>query len=149
MDGHTFDIKSEQAIRNRIAAWRQAVVDGDLERVVGFYVDDIVAYDAVDALAARGLAAYRKAWEKGFAHLDGGQMVFELGELAVSAAGDLGYAHALIRCGSSADGVEQTGWMRYTGCWRRQGGRWLIAHEHFSVPFSMDGDAKPLFELQP
>ena len=38
--------------------------------------------------------------------------------------------------------------MRVTVCFRRTGGRWLIAHEHFSVPFDMES-GKALMNLEP
>jgi ketosteroid isomerase-like protein len=38
--------------------------------------------------------------------------------------------------------------MRVTQCFRKQGERWLIAHEHFSVPSDMES-GKALFDLTP
>jgi ketosteroid isomerase-like protein len=38
--------------------------------------------------------------------------------------------------------------MRVTVCCRNTSGRWLIAHEHFSVPFDMES-GKALLSLEP
>jgi ketosteroid isomerase-like protein len=38
--------------------------------------------------------------------------------------------------------------MRVTQCLRQQNGRWLIMHEHFSMPCDMES-GKALFDLQP
>jgi ketosteroid isomerase-like protein len=38
--------------------------------------------------------------------------------------------------------------MRATVCLKEIGGRWLIAHEHFSVPFDMQS-GKAMFDLTP
>ena len=36
-----------------------------------------------------------------------------------------------------------------TACFRRDRGRWRIAHLHNSVPFAMDGCDKALLDLKP
>jgi uncharacterized protein (TIGR02246 family) len=151
MEARLMASDAEQAIRDALDAWQRAVLDADLDRTMSFYAPDVVAYDAVDKLRFEGRDAYRGAWEKGFSCVpEGGRMIFELGPVTVAAGEGVGFTHGLVRCGmADADGAEQSGWMRYTGCWRREGDRWLIAHEHFSVPFSMDGDPKPLFHLEP
>eukprot|EP01030_Chromulinospumella_sphaerica_P028227 gene28227-28552_t len=46
------------AINTLIEQWKQAVVAKDVEQIVSFYADDIVAFDAVNALQFKGKAAY-------------------------------------------------------------------------------------------
>jgi ketosteroid isomerase-like protein len=36
-----------------------------------------------------------------------------------------------------------------TACYRKINGKWLIAHEHVSVPFYMDGSYKAAIDLRP
>ena len=38
---------------------------------------------------------------------------------------------------------------RMTACYRKISGRWLITHEHVSVPFYMDGSYKAAVDLKP
>jgi uncharacterized protein (TIGR02246 family) len=140
---------AETEIGDLIHQWRQAILDHDHDRIATFYASDILAFDAVDSLQLKGREAYRNAWQRGFEHLKGGRIVFDLAEVAVTAGEDVAFSTAMVRCGgTSPDGKEQTGWMRYTGCWRRQGGRWLVAHEHFSMPFAM-ADGNVMFNLEP
>lgn len=40
-------------------------------------------------------------------------------------------------------------WFRSSVLLKKQGPAWKIAHVHNSVPFSMDGEARALFDLQP
>jgi ketosteroid isomerase-like protein len=65
-------------------------------------------------------------------------------------AGDeVAFGHYLLKCGATGeDGGEQTGWTRATVCWRKRSGRWMVAHEHFSVPFDMES-GKALLGLEP
>jgi ketosteroid isomerase-like protein len=59
--------------------------------------------------------------------------VFEIDELEVEAGDDVAYAFALLRCGTPeelAERPEQR--LRLTLGLRREGGRWVVAHEHHS-----------------
>ncbi|MCI0611683.1 hypothetical protein L0244_01705 [bacterium] len=38
--------------------------------------------------------------------------------------------------------------MRWTGCYRKNNGKWLIVHEHVSVPVDLKND-KALMDLKP
>lgn len=41
------------AIHTLIKQWKQAVVAKDIDKIVSFYADDIIAFDAVSALQFR------------------------------------------------------------------------------------------------
>jgi ketosteroid isomerase-like protein len=76
------------------------------------------------------------------------EMIFEMHALELSVRDDIAFGHYLSRCGGVEDGREKTSWMRATVCLREIDGRWLIVHEHFSVPFDMQS-GKAMFDLQP
>jgi ketosteroid isomerase-like protein len=40
--------------------------------------------------------------------------------------------------GTRANGEKTDVWVRATVGFRRNGGKWMIVHEHFSVPIEMD-----------
>ena len=46
------------AIHTLIEQWKQAVVAKDIDKIVSFYADDIIAFDAVSALQFKGKVAY-------------------------------------------------------------------------------------------
>lgn len=52
--------------------------------------------------------------------------------------GDVAFVHALTSM-TGTKGGEFTLWCRSTFGLRRIGGRWLVLHQHQSVPFHMDG----------
>ena len=39
--------------------------------------------------------------------------------------------------------------VRVTACHRKINGKWLITHEHVSVPFYMDGSYRAAVDLKP
>ncbi len=48
-----------------------------------------------------------------------------------------------------ADGEKVDMWLRETLCFRKIDGRWLVTHEHASVPFYMDGSERAALDLKP
>jgi len=134
-------------VRRLIDDWADAVRACDLDRIMAAYTADVLAFDAIAQLQFKGAEAYRKHWQACLELCAG--MIFEIHDLEIEAEGGVAFGHYLVRCGGTGpDGKEQTGWMRVTfGC-RRTGGRWQVAHEHFSVPFDM-ASGKALMNLEP
>jgi len=61
--------------------------------------------------------------------------VFEVESLEVTAGAEVAFAFALLRCGTAADlarDPEQR--LRPTLGLRKEGGRWIVTHEHHSFP---------------
>jgi ketosteroid isomerase-like protein len=55
--------------------------------------------------------------------------------LDVTAGEDVAYAHALLRCGTAQELAEKpANRLRLTLGLRKEGDRWLVAHEHHSFP---------------
>jgi ketosteroid isomerase-like protein len=134
-------------IRRLIEDWAEAVRGCGLDRIMAAYTPDILSFDAIGQLQFKGAEAYRKHWQACIEMCSG--MIFEVHNLEIETGNGVAFGHYLVRCGGTgADGREQVGWMRVTVGFRRAGGRWLIAHEHFSVPFEMES-GKALFHLEP
>jgi ketosteroid isomerase-like protein len=66
----------------------------------------------------------------------------------VHADGDVAFVHTLSSM-SGTKGGEFTLWFRATFGLRRVEGRWVIVHQHESVPFLMDGSFLAATGLQP
>jgi ketosteroid isomerase-like protein len=59
----------------------------------------------------------------------------EIRDLTILASGDVAAAHMLIRTsGTLKNGHEVGYWVRATICCQRSHNRWLITHEHISLP---------------
>lgn len=124
----------ERQVGDMLAAYHEAVRAADLERIGSYYEDDIVAYDAIAALEFRGREAFMSHWRMCLEMCEG--FVFKPADVEIRAGGDLAYGHYLVECGGAGpDGETHTSWMRASFAARRAGGRWRIAHEHYSLPF--------------
>ena len=69
-------------------------------------------------------------------------------EPTVHVDGDVAFVHTLSSM-SGTKGGEFTLWFRSTFGLRRIAGRWLIVHQHESVPFHMDGSFRAAVGLEP
>ncbi|MCA1929030.1 nuclear transport factor 2 family protein [Rheinheimera sp.] len=138
-----------QSIQQLATSWAAAVASQDLTRIMTFYADELVAYDAVAQLQFTGKAAYQAHWQKCLEFCSGGHSKFELRDLKIQQNDAIGFSHALVYCeGSNEKGETQGCWMRLTQGWQKQQDNWRIFHDHFSVPFDMVSGAV-LFELTP
>lgn len=141
-------ISDAAEVRALVDDWVDAVRAGDIEAIMACYRPDIVAFDAAAQLRFEGKDAYRKHWESCLAMWPD-QGIFEVRDLRVEARRDLAFGHYLSRCGGTApDGTVKAAWTRGTVCCVKAGGRWQVAHEHFSAPFDM-ASGKALFDLEP
>jgi uncharacterized protein (TIGR02246 family) len=125
----------QQQIRTLIERWAKAVHATDLDAVLADHSDDIVMFDVPPPDdGVRGIDAYRETWPPFFEWQARGAS-FEIVELDVTAGDDVAYAHALLRCGMPEELAERPERrLRLTLGLRREGGRWVVAHEHHSFP---------------
>jgi uncharacterized protein (TIGR02246 family) len=120
-------------IRALIERWAQAVRGHDLAAVVADHADDIVMFDVpLPEDGVRGIGAYRASWPPFFGWLASGGS-FDIVELNVTAGADVAYAYALLRCGTAEDlAAHPDNLLRLSIGLRKDGGRWVVAHEHHS-----------------
>src|ERR671911_2852301 len=138
---------AEAQIRALIDGWVEAARANDIDGIVAVYAPDIRSFDAIAHLQFKGIDAYRKHWEACMAMCP--SPIFEIHDLGIEAGDGVAFGHYLLRCGTTGeDGKEQAGWTRGTVCCRKRSGRWMVAHEHFSVPFDMES-GKALLGLEP
>ncbi|MPY47870.1 DUF4440 domain-containing protein [Streptomyces sp. K1PN6] len=124
-----------EQIRDLIERWAAAVHQGALNVVTADHADDIVMFDVPPPYeGVRGLDAYREVWPPFFTWQAQGAC-FEIEELEVTAGEDVAFAFALLRCGTEEELADQPDLrMRLTLGLRKEGGRWVVAHEHHSFP---------------
>ncbi|GCB43444.1 SgcJ/EcaC family oxidoreductase [Streptomyces sp. NL15-2K] len=122
-------------VRTLITRWAEAVHRGDLDGVLADHAEDIVMFDVPPPHEGiHGLAAYRASWPPFFEWQAQGAR-FDIESLDVTAGTDVAYAHALLRCGTPEElAAQPTLRLRLTLGLRKEGGRWLVAHEHHSFP---------------
>ena len=103
--------------------------------MVADHADDIVMFDVPPPEdGVRGIDAYRATWPPFFEWQRSGAS-FEILSLDVTAGEDVAFAWAPLRCGT-ADELQgdPENRLRLTVGLRKEGGRWVVAHEHHSFP---------------
>jgi len=126
---------NEQEIRALIQRWAAAVRAGDLEAVLADHAEDIVMFDVPPPEeGVRGLDAYRETWPPFFEWQRSGAS-FEIVSMDVTAGTDVAFVWALLRCGTAEELRQDPGnRLRLTVGLRKDGDRWIVAHEHHSFP---------------
>jgi ketosteroid isomerase-like protein len=128
----------------------EALKAKDVNAIMAAYVPDetLVVFDVVPPRQYVGWKAYKKDWEDFLALFDGAIMV-ALTDLHVTTVGSLGYGHSIQRVtGHMRDGKTLDLTVRVTDVYRKVKGKWLIVHEHVSVPVDL-ATGKPDLESRP
>jgi uncharacterized protein (TIGR02246 family) len=138
----------ESEIRQLIDGFQRAIRAKDLGGVLSVYAPDIVSFDLVPPMQHVGIAAYRRPWEETFASFQG-PIGYQVSNLHITAAGEVAFSHSLNRMsGTTKDGQTTSLWVRWTACFRKLDGRWLVTHEQVSVPIDMES-GRALLDLEP
>jgi uncharacterized protein (TIGR02246 family) len=136
-----------RALEERFVA---ALKAKDLDAIMKMYVPDqtLVAFDVVPPRQYVGAAAYRKDWQT-FLDTFAGPITVELSDLGVAADRNLAYSHSIQRvAGTDKQGKKLDLTVRVTDVYKKARGRWLIIHEHVSVPVDLD-TGKPDLSSKP
>jgi len=121
-------------LRSLIEAWAAAIRAKDIDAVMRHYAPDVVVFDVMPPLFVRGAEAYRRNWQSWFDALDG-QADFQFVELHLEVSDNLAYCFSVNRLRARyRDGAKHDAQTRATVCFRKIDGRWLVVHEHASVP---------------
>ena len=123
----------ELAIRTLVTRWAAAVHAGDMDGVLADHAADIVMFDVPPPEdGVRGIDAYTEVWPAFFEWQAGGA-VFDIVRLDLTAGADVAFATALLKCGTADELAElPERRLRLTVGLRKEGGRWVVAHEHHS-----------------
>ena len=127
----------EARIRALIDDQAKAIRARDIGGSVSRYAPDILLFDVVNPLQSVGSDAARKRVAEWFATFQG-PIGYELRDLSISAGEEVAFSHSLNRVSATTtDGEKLDMWWRATVCYRKLDGRWMVTHQHASVPFDM------------
>jgi uncharacterized protein (TIGR02246 family) len=133
-----------ELIENRIKAARIK----DINKVMSNYAPDVLSFDVVNPLQYLGSDAVRKRLEEWFSSFQG-PIGHEIRDLSIAAGDDVAFSHGLNRVSATkTDGGKLDMWWRATVCYRKINGKWMITHEHASVPFDVE-TGKASLDLKP
>jgi uncharacterized protein (TIGR02246 family) len=122
------------AVRDLIEAWAAAVRRRDIPGALEHHAPDMLMFDVPPPLKSEGIDAYRRTWDLFFSW-SRDPVTFDIVEMHVTAGADVAFATALMRCAGRERGGEDVELdFRLTVGLRKTDGRWLVTHEHHSVP---------------
>ncbi|MFC7533997.1 YybH family protein [Actinoplanes sp. GCM10030250] len=137
-------------IREAIEGKAALLQTGDAKAILSYYAPSFVEYTLAPPLRQPGDAqnpAALEAWMATFEAPPRRQVT----QLEITTDGDVAFATS-IDCLSAVPRGSTEGfslWFRVTLGLRRIDGRWLVTHEHESVPFEMDGSMRASTGLTP
>lgn len=138
----------EADIRQRIDRLVTSIRAMDLDGVKPIYAPDIVSFDIVPPLQHVGAEAQWKNWADVFTAYQR-PLGYEVRDLAITVADDLAFGHSLNRIsGTLKNGKRSEFWLRWTTCFRKIDGHWLIVHHQASVPLDVE-TGRALLDLEP
>ena len=132
--------KGEKEIRALLNDALSAFKAKDLDKMMSFYDHSasLVVYDVVPPVQYTGWDAYKKDFAEFFALFDG-PISDEVSDMAIVAEGNLGYSRMVEHVtGKQKNGQPMDMLVRVTDVYRKNKGKWLIIHEHVSVPVDLD-----------
>jgi uncharacterized protein (TIGR02246 family) len=134
--GHNAVSPEEREIRELIAKWRAALEAKDLDGLAAGYADDAVLFDVKPPYKLQGPAAIRATWEQCLPYFPR-SFKSEHRDLKIDVNGSIAFVHGLHHITPTDEPNHPAGqsWIRVTACYRKVNGRWLVAHEHVSMPF--------------
>ena len=136
--GEKEEAVAEALIRQRVEDAVKALRAKDIDSVMSLYAPDLVSFDITPPLRYAGADNKRRAWQAAFATFSG-PFDYEVHDLNVTTHGDLAFVHSLNHVTATlAGGRTVDMWLRWTACFRRIDGVWLVVHDHVSVPADLE-----------
>ena len=127
----------ETDIRQRIDKLAQAIRAMDLEGVKPIYAPEIMSFNIVPPLQHVGAEAKWKNWADVFTAYQH-PLGYEIRGLTITVGDDVAFGHSLNRIsGTLQNGNSSDYWVRWTACFRKIDGNWLIVHDQVSVPLDV------------
>jgi ketosteroid isomerase-like protein len=126
----------------------EAMNGKDLNAMMACYVNDEDAVFFVDTIPfeVKGTSAWRKINQEFFGSASQVHMGIEA--IVVVVSGDLAATHSVVPLTWTDKNGAHTERGRYTQVLKKVGGKWLIWHEHFSVPYD-PATGKAVLEASP
>jgi uncharacterized protein (TIGR02246 family) len=140
---------NELQIRKLIDDWAKALHAKDVDKIMSVYASDVVAFDLAPPLKYAGADAHRESFEQWFATFRG-PIASEMRDLDITVGKDVAFSRCFNRIrGARTNGEETDVWVRVTVCFHKRDDKWMVVHEHVSVPFYMDGSYRAAVDLEP
>jgi len=139
---------NEAQIRQQMDTFAKAFRTKDVKLMMSLFSQDMVSFDIIPPLQYAGSGTYTKVWEETFA-LFPDPISIEIRDLKITSATSVAFSHCFLRL----DAILKTGekinyWERLTCCFKKTAGKWLIVHEHVSLPADLK-NGRAVMDLSP
>jgi uncharacterized protein (TIGR02246 family) len=139
---------NESEIRELIDRFAKSFRAKDIEGVMSVFAPEIVSFDIVPPLQTVGAERFMKHWRDLFESFQS-PIDVEFPEVSITAGDDVAFSYCLHRMkGTMKNGRQTDRWLRWTACYRKTNGNWLIVHEQVSVPLDMK-NGTAMLDLKP
>ena len=137
-------------IREVIESRAAVLKTGDVRTMVSYYAPEVVQFNLAPPLQQPLDGRDPEPLERWIAGFEAPPSR-EVTRLQITADGDVAFATSIDSVAATPKGMTEGFrlWYRVTLGLRRIDGRWLITHEHQSVPFEMDGSFRASGNLNP
>ncbi len=139
-------MNNDAEIRELIARFAKAFRAKDVDGIMSFFAPEIVSFDILPPLEAVGTQVFVTHWQEFFGSYE--SLDIEFADIRIAAADDLAFSYCLHRVkGMLKNGQQTDWWLRWTACYRKTDGKWLIVHEQVSVPVDLK-NGKAMLDLR-
>ena len=140
------DSADDQAIRSIQSSLAEAFNAKNIDGIMKVYApgDTLVVFDVMPPRQFNGAAEYRKNLQSLFAFLKG-PIKFSISDLVILTDGDVSYSRSIQHINSTdPNGDPYSLIVRLTDVYRKINDKWLIIHEHASVPVNLQNEKPDL-----
>lgn len=123
----------EKEIKGLTEQWMSAVEAKDIDTIMSHYADDVTAFDVPPPLQIKGADSVRQNMVNWLNMFDGPAQV-HFKDIEIVAGEDIAFLHTLTSV--TPKGESDRSWVRVTVCYQKIDGKWLVTHEHASLPFN-------------
>lgn len=148
MRTETSKVTDETQIRTIIEDRVRAVGEKDSNGLLSNHATDILSFDVINPLQYTGIDTVRERAENWFSSYQS-SIGYEVRDLNITASDSVAFCHFLYQIsGTLNDGGKINMWVRATVCLSKIEDKWMIKHEHQSVPFDVE-TGKASLDLKP
>jgi uncharacterized protein (TIGR02246 family) len=139
--------KEEAAIRELIDGFVKAIHAKDIHGVMSVFAPEVISFDLGPPLQHGGGETFMKRWLELFESYQS-PFDYEVRDLSITAGDDVAFSHSLNRVSGLQKGQKSNRWLRWTACYRKINGKWLIVHEQVSVALDVR-TGQAMLDLKP
>lgn len=125
----------EAGIRHLIDERSNAIDAKNMDALLSNHASDVLSFDVLNPLESRSVETIRSRAQRWFTSYQSA-IGYEVRDLHITAGEDVAFCTYLYHVtGQQQSGDRVDMWVRATVCFQQRNGKWLIVHEHQSVPF--------------